>query len=54
MIACDEAPSPIVEVTAFTCERHGLPLPAEAPISDCPPSVRDFWQGSKRCRASTL
>ena len=54
MIACDEAPSPIVEVTAFICEQHGLPLPAEAPISDCPPSVRDFWQGSKRCRPSKL
>ena len=23
-------------------------------MQDCPPSVRDFWQGSKRCKASTL
>jgi nucleoside-diphosphate-sugar epimerase len=54
VIACDSAPSPITEVVAFTCAAHGLAQPPLAPIQDCPPSVRDFWQGSKRCRASTL
>lgn len=54
VIACDEEPAPIVEVSAFICAAHGLPLPPDAPLDDCPPFVRDFWQGSKRCRASTL
>ena len=54
VIACDSAPSPITDVVAFTCAQHGLAQPPLAPMQDCPPSVRDFWQGSKRCKASTL
>ncbi len=54
VIACDSAPSPITEVVAFTCAQHGLAQPPLAPMQDCPPSVRDFWEGSKRCKASTL
>lgn len=54
VIACDLTPSPITEVVAFSCAQHGLPTPPQAPMQDCHPSVRDFWQGSKRCRASTL
>jgi nucleoside-diphosphate-sugar epimerase len=54
VIACDSLPSPITEVVAFGCAQHGLPTPLHAPLQDCPPSVRDFWQGSKRCKASTL
>ncbi|NQW62078.1 MAG: NAD-dependent epimerase/dehydratase family protein [Deltaproteobacteria bacterium] len=54
VIACDLTPSPITEVVAFSCAQHGLPTPPHAPMQDCPPSVRDFWQGSKRCKASTL
>ena len=54
VIACDSTPSPITEVVAFSCAQHGLPSPPTAPMQDCPPPVRDFWQGSKRCRASTL
>ena len=54
VIACDSAPSPITEVVAFTCAQHGMAQPPLAPMQDCPPSVRDFWQGSKRCKASTL
>ena len=54
VIACDLTPSPITEVVAFSCAQHGLPTPPQAPMQDCPPPVRDFWQGSKRCRASTL
>jgi nucleoside-diphosphate-sugar epimerase len=54
VIACDSAPSPITEVVAFTCAQHGLAQPPHAPMQDCPPYVRDFWQGSKRCGASTL
>ena len=54
IIACDSEPSPITEVVAYTCAQHGLAQPPLAPIQDCPPSVRDFWQGSKRGKASTL
>ncbi len=54
VIACDSTPSPITELVAFTCAQHGLAQPPLAPMQDCPPSVRDFWQGSKRCKASTL
>ena len=54
VIACDSKPSPITEVVAFTCAQHGLAQPPTAPMQDCPPSVRDFWEGSKRCKASTL
>lgn len=54
LIASDEEPAQIVEVTDFICATHGLPLPGEAPLAECAPSMRDFWQGSKRCRATTL
>jgi nucleoside-diphosphate-sugar epimerase len=48
-IVSDDEPFQVHELVSWMCEVLELPRPPVISIEDVPASMRDFWQGNRRC-----